>query len=134
MGIERLNQTLSLFEKELNLLGYIPVVSTFSGAVRITYGKLEVIAGLASSIFWSAKGIGDTLTGDDKEAEKSLDNSIYSINYSLHGAANIFRGSIEIIPFIGNALTLIYDASEPLDRTFDYSPTWQNRNVLVIEI
>jgi len=81
----------------LNVLGYIPGISTFSGAYRTLIGTAYLIKSIACFLF------------DPADKEKHREGI-------LIGAANTGRGLLEIIPIIGNLFTLNIDASRMMHR------------------
>ncbi|MBS0606124.1 MAG: hypothetical protein AB7H48_05785 [Parachlamydiales bacterium] len=103
---QTLDQALHTFEKVLNFAGYIPIVSTFSGSIRIAYGKAEVVGAIAAGALLAVKALCNT------DAEKRARDFDYAagvaVNYSIHGLANIGRGFVEAIPII-NLSCLVYD-------------------------
>lgn len=94
-------------EKALNCPGYIPIVSSFSGALRATMGKIELIA----SMFIGAYVL--LTTGDIDQAIDA------TVTYAVHGLANIGRGVIECIPLLGNFLCWIYDDENRVAYPFE---------------
>lgn len=72
----------------LNILGYIPVVSTVTGLARALLGIVHIIVHLTCSIFNNR---------DHHLAEAKL------------GLKNIGRGLVEALPIIGNITMLIVD-------------------------
>jgi hypothetical protein len=74
---------------KLNLYGYIPVVSTFTGLGRALLGVVHTIVHLAASIFSKHKN--------------------HHFQEAWLGAKNIGRGVVEAIPIIGNITMLIVD-------------------------
>jgi hypothetical protein len=110
-----LNKTLNSFEGGLNIAGYVPVVSTFSGALRINYGKLEVIGAIAAAVLITFRALFLVNASDrDRELKRAID--VFTC-YSLHGVANMIRGILEIVPFVSLATCLPYDLS---DKRFAY--------------
>lgn len=75
---------------KLNLLGYIPGVSTVSGSIRTLLGIIHTIVHLVAAIF-NAK------------------NRAYHLKEAGLGVRNIIRGLVEIIPIAGNITCLTYD-------------------------
>lgn len=73
----------------LNILGYIPVVSTFSGIGRSLLGIVHSVVHLACAIF--------------------SQNRTHHLSEAKLGAKNIVRGLVEAIPVIGNITLLIVD-------------------------
>jgi hypothetical protein len=90
-----LDETLGGFEKGLNVLGYIPGVSTFSGTIRILYGKIEIISGLAIAL------ISSCFRANDRQIAHGME-------LVVHGIANLGRGLVELIPFF-NLICIPYD-------------------------
>lgn len=100
-----LDRNLSQFEKALNVAGYIPIVSSVSGAVRVLYGKIEVVAAVGTAAISALKA----LFSDARGSKEWFGRSVMALDYALHGVANIVRGYIEMVPFLGLALCLPYD-------------------------
>ncbi len=86
----------------LNKLGYIPVVSTFTGTYRTTVGISYFVYSLFALI-------ANTVKGDSSLKEKNI------ISLKI-AAANIERGVVEIIPVIGNLLAANFDVSRMMSR------------------
>jgi hypothetical protein len=101
------------FEHTLNTLGYIPVVSTISGAGRIGYGSVESVAGSTACAFKSCQYF---ITGSPEHRNEAA--AYYW--YAVHGQMNINRGVIEMIPFFGNAATFLYDKGARLRANYTY--------------
>lgn len=101
-----LDQALHTFEKVLNVAGYVPFVSAISGAIRIGYGKVEVIGAIAAGALLTVKAL------FNRDAEQRSFDFKYAVavaaNYSIHGLANIGRGFVEALPII-NLSCLVYD-------------------------
>ena len=105
---ESLDKTLYTFEQGLNIAGYIPLVSTFSGSLRISYGKVEVIGSVVAAVLTAFVAL---CNYHDAEArQRGLGKALEILTtYSLHGIANIFRGTIESVPFLSLFTCLPYD-------------------------
>jgi hypothetical protein len=102
-----IGKVLSTFERGLNAGGYIPILSTFSGALRIKYGQIEVIGSIVAAALTAIAA----LFNPSKEAREQGLNRATEIltTYACHGIANIFRGVIEAIPFLSFVTCLPYD-------------------------
>ncbi len=74
---------------KINLLGYIPVVSTITGLGRALLGVIHTIEHLAGAIF-----------SDHRE---------HHLQETLLGAKNIVRGLVEAVPVIGNITMFVVD-------------------------
>lgn len=103
-----IDSTLASFEKDLNFVGYIPFASMLSGALRIIYGKIEVIGSVALGALSAIKSL--FYNGEQKEQE--WNRAVHFFNYALHGIANIFRGTLETVPFLSLVTCLPYDMLE----------------------
>lgn len=102
-----LNKTLNSFEKWLNIAGYVPIASSFSGSLRASYGQLEVIGAIAVAALIAVKALFMVSPSDrDREFKKATE---ILVDYSLHGVANMIRGSIEAFPFASWVTCLPYD-------------------------
>jgi hypothetical protein len=88
-------------ETTLNLIDYVPIISSYSGALRILAGVVEIAAGAA---FVSLEIIHALLQDSNYPFLKSWNG----IAYCLHGLGNIIRGLIAIFPGINLSLVL-YD-------------------------
>ncbi len=107
-GISNLQHTfenaLAATERTLNLFGYVPFVSTVSGGLRIIYGKVEIITGLALS----AIGIVGALCKQGSDRKSAMDQADSFFKYSIHGLANVARGLVESVPFV-NLVCFFWD-------------------------
>ncbi len=102
-----LNKTLSISEQWLNIAGYIPGVSSVSGALRIAGGKTEIIGAVGASAIVALAALS---AADSAERRQGLRRAVTILTtYLLHGIANVFRGSIEMIPFLSLMTCLPYD-------------------------
>lgn len=77
-------------------LGYVPVASTISGVFR-------VLGGLKGLCEHSISAIMDAVSGDTNSAKR------HAKDIGKEGAYHIARGIVEMVPFLGNALTVCYD-------------------------
>ena len=84
-------------EKALNIPGYFPIVSSFTGPFRAAIGKVEIVAALFIGLYVLFT------TGNLDWAFNR------GVEYAIHGASNIFRGVVEFIPFLGNYLCWAHD-------------------------
>lgn len=102
-----LNKTLNTFEKGLNIAGYFPIVSSFSGLLRINYGKLEIIGGIVAAALIAVSAL---FLADASERHREFSKAVKVFtDYSLHGFSNIIRGTIEALPFVSLVTCLPYD-------------------------
>ena len=90
-----LDELLQDFEQTLNVFGYIPIISFFSGSIRETYGSIQVTAGIAFAILSSLS------QNNDRQAE-------HGVEIAIHGFTNMCRAAVEMVPFI-NLITIPYD-------------------------
>ena len=88
-------------EQLINPLDWVPIVSSFSGMVRILAGEIQILAG---AIFAAMKILSIMLT-----AKGNYWQAIgQGLNYSIHGAGNMVRGAIAMLPPL-NMTLFIYD-------------------------
>jgi hypothetical protein len=91
----------------LNIAGYIPVISQVSGPLRMALGQCEIIAGLAAAAFMAIAAL---FNPNAQERQHQLNKALeIAVKYTLHGGANLFRGSIELVPFFSLVTCLPYD-------------------------
>ncbi len=102
-----LDFSLDKFEHGLNVAGYIPFVSSFSGGVRAIMGKIEVIGALATAAIMAIGALFNP-NAAQRQAQLSKSGEI-AVKYSWHGVANILRGALEIVPFLSLVTCLPYD-------------------------
>lgn len=106
---DSLDSWLENVEHGLNIAGYVPLVSSISGPLRMVLGKCEVIGGLATAAFMAIAALFDP---HPVEKLHQLNRALeIAVKYTLHGAANLFRGTIEAIPFVSLVTCLPYDLS-----------------------
>ena len=105
---DKLNNCLNATEKALNVAGYIPFVSTLSGSARFTMGKIQFFA---SAIFILLSSSPIILFGNVPNPRQTRVFNCAKKHFE-HACANTLRGVIELIPFLGNIATLIYDSSQ----------------------
>jgi len=110
---KNLDDRLANFEKTLNTLGYIPLVSSLSGTGRIVYGSVETLAGNVSCAYKSCQYF---ITGNREHRNQAAAHFWYAV----HGVLNVQRGGCEFVPFIGNLATLLYDQAARLRANYTY--------------
>jgi hypothetical protein len=87
-GLTLAREYLPLIEEAFDYFGYIPIVSTISGGLRIQFGNLEMIAGIAFSVL---AGLAFIFT----RKEEFRKGSVSTLDFVVHGAVNVCRGFIE---------------------------------------
>lgn len=107
-SLERFEFCLAGVEKTFNILACVPFICEFSGNARLALGKLQVITGVAIGIL---AFLAKELSLDAAKRKKFQSIADRAIEHILHGFANIARGILETIPFIGIVLYLGYDLS-----------------------
>lgn len=95
-------------EKQLNLLGYIPFISSFSGRLRSYIGDAQIIISLAGLLF---RGTEYHFT---KQSEPKKMAHFHAVCIR-EGLGNYFRGYVEAIPVLGNVSTFVYDEFKKTD-------------------
>jgi hypothetical protein len=99
-------------EKTLNILGYIPVVSIYSGMLRKGYGGVCLIVDVATIFFLQIKTF---YKGHTPEGDFEIHRHLW---YSVHDFLNIIRGDWETTNYlsayyVNNVLCIIYDLIVP---------------------
>ena len=112
-GAGLLRTALPVVEGYANTAGYIPYrVHRDIGGLRIVYGNIELISGLA--LWFLVEGWG-TVTRDKELANEGR----RLLDFAVHGGANMVRGFIEVHPGI-NLVCWIYDKYVPENGRFNY--------------
>lgn len=101
---EILAKTFAKGEAALNLIGYIPMVSTLSAGVRMLGGKLQVVIGFCFGIYSLAVGIKSS-----RGKIRHFVNFRTCVEHFVHGILNMLRALIEAVPFLSLILCLPYD-------------------------
>ena len=105
------DQNAAQIEGVFNKFGWIPVIGTMSGALRLTIGKIMIIVGLVMTVYQCmAACISNDPNGHQKAKEYA--------GYAAHGFMNMCRASIEMIPFVNTIVLVSYDL---LIGRFSYS-------------
>ena|ERR1700690_1508783 len=120
----QLNNTLAKVERGFDYVGYIPVVSALSGALRVVCGKIEIIAGIAASALTAIVALFSPTAYERHEGMKKAANILTT--YTVHGIANIFRGALEATALLGTVACLPYDL---FGNRFSY-PQEERRGIL----
>jgi hypothetical protein len=100
----------------LNILGYIPVVSTFSGAYRTVVGIAYFIKSAACSIF------------DVKDPTRHRQH-LEGLKISV---VTIGRGVLELVPIIGNLFVINIDVSRMMHRWSEHGHPYGDSNTIPI--
>lgn len=93
-----LDQKIDNFERALSRYAWIPVIGVAPGALKVAFGIIQMIVGLAIGI----------LTAPFVYNLDADSLNCHAWSYVVHGLANIIAGSLEAIPGVGYAL---YDIS-----------------------
>ena len=112
MQLSSVDKSLELIEtKILDPAGYFPVASSVSGALRSVLGVALIVIGLSAAIFSALKYV---FTSTDSEENKAIADMDQGVRYFSHGVANIYRGIVEMLPYI-NMITIPYDGGTVRD-------------------
>jgi len=87
----------------LNRLDKFPVASSYSGVVRFIVGQAQVIAGLAFVVLKLCQYLLDGKSWTLRETKEGF-------IHCYHGALNVIRAAIAVIPILGNLILWIYDS------------------------
>lgn len=88
--------------KCLNGAGYIPVVSSFSGAIRGIFGKALIITAIVFTAIFLYQALRQ---GNEEKFALAKRSGMLA----MHGVCNILRGAIELLPLGGLLLCVPYD-------------------------
>lgn len=113
LSISALEKTLAKAEEALNLIGYIPLISLHSAAVRLIGGLIQLILGFGLALLYFC-----ILRFSSARKMKHFFHLKKSFAHGCHGISNIVRSNIEAVPFLGLILCLPYDRL--LKKRFKY--------------
>lgn len=91
------------FEKTLNVLGYIPIISSASGCIRIISSSIQLVS---SAVKMPLCALADLFQETPKGYAFRIKKHAGFMGHSL---SNIFRGCVEFSCFIGNISCFCYD-------------------------
>lgn len=97
-------------DKFFNVLGYIPIVSTVSGGIRV--GVYSALQGLAALVCLMVTLLIALILFLAKQGERQRTYLAYARASAFHildGRLNAGRGIVELFPIIGNLLCYGYD-------------------------
>jgi hypothetical protein len=124
-----LDSSLEKFEHALNIAGYVPLVSSVSGVIRAVLGKIEVIGGIATGAILAIAALFNP-HASQRHAQLNKAAEV-AVKYSLHGVANLLRGTIEVFPLLSLVTCLPYDL---MGNRFSYfRENFNNRGVFYID-
>ena len=111
-------------EEAFRLPGYIPLVSTITGFVRM-FGLyfIQGFAGLAFLISGLFIGVLMQIFGQKTSSQRWLKRATFGAYHCVHASFNFYRGSIELIPVIGNLAVYFYDKGMKNKPILPYPPT-----------
>lgn len=96
-------------ENQLNDLGIIPIASTCSGLVRMAIFTTQTLIDTAKVVYFLARSL-----------FLSSNSQLYtSAVLVMHDLSNIFRGGVEMLPFLGSRIVSLYDQN---GYRFEYFP------------
>ncbi len=110
----QLEKSLAKAEEALNVIGYIPMISKLSAAVRSFGGILQLLIGLCFVIVYFF-----TLKFSNSRKIERFFHFKTSLAHVLHGVCNIIRAKIEAVPFLSLVVCLPYDRI--LKKRFKYA-------------
>ena len=122
---EQLAKTLAKGEEALNLIGYIPMISILSAALRTLAGKLQAVLGIGIAIFSLIAGF-----KSPRNKIRHFLNFRISIEHFLHGVCNILRAMFEAVPFLSLVTCLPYDRL--FKKRFKY--TYEDSDIIEVEV
>jgi hypothetical protein len=93
-------------DEVLKELGYLPVISSFSGSVRAFSGAVKVIRNVSRYAFNNATVC---TSADRKERFACQQQCDIAVGEVSKGFSDLFRGTIETVPLLGNSLVVFVD-------------------------
>ncbi len=94
-----------------NRLGYIPVVSSFTGPIGRAMVWASIQVSVAGAIMFVARPLGvfAALVGEKAFAGQCMDWVRFSAHLANNAASNYMRGLYEVIPVWSNLTCYLYD-------------------------
>lgn len=92
----------------LNPIGYIPVLGSLTGVCRIAYGSLQCTISPIGTFIENMCGL---LTSDRANSIRHYDGAGASAEHTIHGALNMIRGAVELVPLLPLITCAPLDAS-----------------------
>jgi len=122
--LEEINAFFIGIEEAFRLPGYIPIVSTITGFVRMLglyfiqglVGLIILIAGLIIGVFMQ-------IFGEKTSSQRWLKRASFGAYHCVHASLNFYRGSVELVPVIGNLSVYFYDKGMKNKPLIPYPPT-----------
>ncbi len=92
--MKSINKACTVVETGFNVAESFPIISFFSGVVRVKLGVIQAVAGSATSLVGLiGQGIEHCKRSPNKETILSLKKiTKYGSEHTIHGALNIIRG------------------------------------------
>jgi len=103
-----LEEGFGVLEESLDKAGYFPYVSTLTGGIRILYGQIQLIMGVALTAIFRFL---DLMRGGIEWEEEA----VRAFDYTIHGFANMARGMVECFRWV-NLLCFIFDRFVEAER------------------
>ena len=91
-----------------NPAGYIPVLGSLTGVCRIAYGSLQCTISPIGTFIENMCGL---FTSDRANSIRRYDGAGASAEHTIHGALNIIRGTVELVPLLPLITCAPLDAS-----------------------
>jgi len=109
------------FEKGFNILGYVPFIGTLSGLIRIALaGVIQLFIGLVCFLVGVVSAMLMTLFRQREMRVGCISLARFGSAMLVHTRLNILRGLIELIPFLGGLLLIVYDRTFKGQQLVDY--------------
>ncbi len=111
-------------EEAFRVPGYIPVISTITGFVRmVALSFIQSLAGLVFLIAGLCVGVLMQIFGQKTTAQRWLKCATFGAYHCVHASFNFYRGTVEVVPVVGNLAVYFYDKAMKNKPIIPYPPT-----------
>ncbi len=99
-------------EEFLRIPGYIPVIGTITGTIRMFLAwAVQGLVSAVTLVVSMVMGVFHTIFGHKGAATKWTRKARLAVNLCVHSSLNSYRGMIELFPVIGGLALYLYDKS-----------------------
>ena len=108
-GMDTFTQILITIEDFFNRAGYWPIISSITGSLRIVFGFFVAVIGFKLMVGSIVGVIFANTFATKKLTATCFKFARHSVRVMTNGRLNVLRGSVEVVPFFGNAAVWLYD-------------------------
>lgn len=111
-------------EEALRLPGYIPLVSSITGLVRmVALSFIQSVVGLVFLVAGLCVGVLMQIFGQKSSTQQWLKHATFGAYHCVHASFNFYRGTVEVVPVVGNLAVYFYDKGMKNKPIIPYPPT-----------